>query len=72
VRVLETADEIAIACVKAIQSGDIVALRNLLERHSDLATARLGDPRVECLAPCCTWPRIGRGTSRMSPKPSPC
>jgi hypothetical protein len=40
---LDTRDPLAIAVVTAIRSGDVEALRTLLGRHPDLATARITD-----------------------------
>jgi uncharacterized protein len=40
---LSTGDPLAIATVKAIQTGDVTTLERLLAEHPELATARLGD-----------------------------
>lgn len=40
---LDTRDPLAKATTKAIQGGDVAALRELLREHPELATARLGD-----------------------------
>lgn len=42
---ISTTDPLAIAAVKAIQAGDVPALKRLLAEHSELARARIGDPR---------------------------
>lgn len=40
---LHTGDPLAIAVVEAIRTGDLPALKKLLDEHPDLATVRLGD-----------------------------
>ena len=42
-RTISTEDPVAVAVVTAIRSGDLTALRQLLDEHPWLATARLGD-----------------------------
>ena len=42
--ILPTDDPIATAAVDAIHTGDVDALRRLLDEHPDLAQVRLGDP----------------------------
>jgi hypothetical protein len=42
---LESGDPLAIATITAIRSGDVAALRTLLTRHPDLATARITDDK---------------------------
>lgn len=41
---LDTQDPVAVATVEAIRSGDVGALRRLLDMYPDLTTVRLGDP----------------------------
>ena len=41
---LRTDEPLAVAAVAAIHSGDVELLQQLLQEHSGLATARLGDP----------------------------
>jgi ankyrin repeat protein len=38
-------DRVAIACIRAIQSGDVAELSSLLAAHPTLANARIGDER---------------------------
>jgi ankyrin repeat protein len=40
---ISTEDPLAVAAVEAIHTGDLDALQRLLDKHPDLATARLGD-----------------------------
>jgi ankyrin repeat protein len=44
---LSTEDPLAVAVVDAIHSGDVPALRRLLDQHQDLATTRIGDDDPE-------------------------